>query len=104
MRERSFEMISEQTAIHSATSAFPAHQFDHTYGVVDVDAARSEERRKCRPVFAPRVKAAAIALLGTVASWGNPRFFERERRDPTFQRLGPGLGRESDSFWPLSQW
>ena len=35
---------------------------------------------------------------------GNPAFFEFERRGANRNRLGPGLSRESDSFWPLSEW
>jgi hypothetical protein len=36
--------------------------------------------------------------------WSTPAFFEFERGGPVHQRLGPGLSRESDSFWPISEW
>jgi hypothetical protein len=36
--------------------------------------------------------------------WGTPSFFDLERPGPGQRRLGPGLSRESDSFWPLSEW
>jgi hypothetical protein len=36
--------------------------------------------------------------------WGTPAFIEFEHKGPVHQRLGPGLSRESDSFWPISEW
>ena len=36
--------------------------------------------------------------------WSTPAFFELEHKGPVHQRLGPGLSRESDSFWPISEW
>lgn len=50
--------------------------------------------------------------IGSVASsvrrprvfWGTPAFFEFEHRGPVHERLGPGLSRASDSFWPISEW
>jgi hypothetical protein len=99
-------MIAEQTAIHNLTNALPACSFDEVdvYGVADINSTRSEERRKWQRVFADRAKAVTIALIGALATCGSPSFCELERRSPTVLRLGPGLSRESDSFWPLSEW
>jgi hypothetical protein len=47
-----------------------------------------------------RIAIAPGSLLRALARWGNPGFFELERRGPVQTRLGPGLSRESDSFWP----
>jgi hypothetical protein len=98
-------MIAEQTAMHNPTSALPACPFDagDVAGVVDVNGSRAEERRHWRQVFADKAKAVTVTVLGALAAWGSPSFFELERRGPTVQRLGPGLSRESDSFWPLSE-
>jgi hypothetical protein len=46
----------------------------------------------------------AGSLLRALVRWANPGFFELERRGPVSTRLGPGLSRECDSFWPLSEW
>jgi hypothetical protein len=45
-----------------------------------------------------------IALWRALAAWGNPSFFELERRTCEHRRLGPGVSRVSDSFWPISEW
>jgi hypothetical protein len=46
----------------------------------------------------------AIALWRALAASGSPSFFEFERRAPEHRRLGPGVSRLSDSFWPLTEW
>jgi hypothetical protein len=40
-------------------------------------------------------------LLRALAAHGNPSFFEFERRGAIHHRLGPGVQRVSDSFWPM---
>jgi hypothetical protein len=97
-------MISEQSAIQTPTRALPAPPFDNVRDFDDGNGARSDERPKWRRVFIDKARAAMRALIGTVASLGNPSFFAHERRGPTLKRLGPGLSRESDAFWPLSEW
>jgi len=50
-----------------------------------------------------RVPTVMLSLLGALASYGNPSFFEFERQEPAYQRLGGGVSRVSDSFWPVSE-
>ena len=86
------------------TQAFnPDHHvrraFEAGFGAADPFVAQSVARR-CVRIIAE----GAGSLLSALARWGNPGFFEFERRGPIQTRLGPGLSRESDSFWPLSEW
>jgi hypothetical protein len=46
----------------------------------------------------------AVSVLRARVFWGTPAFFQFERMGPVHQRLGPGLSRESDSFWVVSEW
>jgi hypothetical protein len=71
---------------------------------VEVTSIRPTGWRKRLRIFAAQTKAVTIALPGALASSVRPAFFEHERRGPTHQRLGPGLSRESDCFWPVSEW
>jgi hypothetical protein len=52
----------------------------------------------------PWIISMAIVLWRALAAWGNPSFFELERRAPEHRRLGPGVNRVADSFWPLTDW
>ena len=92
-------MISEQTATHVLTRPFA-----ETVTVIAVTDARSTGWQAPLQVVVAHTKALTISVLGALASCGNPSFFQLERRGPTHERLGPGLSRESDSFWPLSNW
>jgi hypothetical protein len=93
-------MISKQIPTH------PLHgyPFADASTVVDVTGTRSTRWRKPLDVVAAQAKTVIVALLGAVASGVSPSYFDLARRGPTTQRLGPGLSRESDSFWPLSEW
>jgi hypothetical protein len=53
---------------------------------------------------AHQIRIATVAVLHALAAYGSPSFFELERRGPEYRRLGPGLSRVSDSFWPLTDW
>jgi hypothetical protein len=97
-------MISEQTATSTPTRALPVRPVADMALAVEVTSIRSTGWRTRLRVFAEQTKAVTIALLGALASSVRPSFFELERRGPTHQRLGPGLSRESDCFWPLSEW
>jgi hypothetical protein len=46
----------------------------------------------------------SISMLRARVFWGTPSFFQFERQGPVQQRLGPGLTRESGSFWTISRW
>src|SRR5215472_12849255 len=50
----------------------------------------------------PRRTGASLLRLRVV--WGTPAFFRFERRGPFQRRLGPGLWKDPDSFWPVSEW
>jgi hypothetical protein len=45
-----------------------------------------------------------VTILARLASSGNPSYFQFERKGPVHTRLGPGVTRVSDSFWPLMDW
>jgi hypothetical protein len=38
------------------------------------------------------------------AAYGSPSYFQFERKAPVHTRLGAGVTRVSDSFWPLADW
>jgi hypothetical protein len=97
-------MISEQTATHTPTRALRVQPFAETSITTDVTDTRSTGWRERLQVVAAQARTVTIALLGALASSARPSYFELERRGPTQRRLGPGLSRESDSFWPLSEW
>jgi hypothetical protein len=97
-------MISEQTATHTPTSALRVHSFAEASDVVELTTTRSTAWRDGLNVLTTHARTVANALLGAVALGVSPSYFELERRGPTQARLGPGLSRESDSFWPLSEW
>ncbi len=91
-------MISEQTAMDARTLV-PVS----TDGVGST-TTRSDALRKHVGIVASRVLTMTTALLRALAVYGNPPYFQLERSGPVQQRLGPGVSRESDSFWPISQW
>jgi hypothetical protein len=97
-------MISEQTATRTPTSALRAHPFTQTSDLVEPTTTPSTGWRDRLQVLAAQVRTVASALLGAVALGVSPSYFELERHGPIQTRLGPGLSRESDSFWPLSEW
>ena len=55
-------------------------------------------------VVANAAASTSISVPRVRTLWGTPAFFQFERRGPAHQRLGPGLSRESDSFWAVSEW
>jgi hypothetical protein len=85
-------MISDQTAMHARTLA-PVS----TDGVA-FTSTRSTAVRKQVCIVASRTLTMTIALLRALAAYGNPPYFQLERRGPVQQRLAPGVSRESDSF------
>jgi hypothetical protein len=97
-------MISEQTAAHTPSQALSLHPFADTTAVADASDVQTTGWRERLQVVARHASTLTIALLGLLASGVRPSYFELERRGPTRERLGPGLSRESDSFWPLSEW
>ncbi len=92
-------MISEQTATHALTRPFAK-----TGAVIAITDSRSTGWQARLQGVVAHTKRLPITVLGALAAYGNPSFFQFERRGPTVQRLGAGLTRESDSFWPLSDW
>jgi hypothetical protein len=96
-------MISEQTATHTPPSALRVHPFAETSVAVGLSKTRSTRWRDRLQVLAAQTRTVTIAVLGAVAAGTSPSYFDIER-GPTQTRLGPGLSRESDSFWPLSEW
>ena len=80
-------MISERTSLHSPTLRVRTSTCVHSIHVV-----------------AERVQTVLLSLFGACALYGNPSFFEVERQGPVRHRLGPGVSRVSDLFWPVSEW
>jgi hypothetical protein len=97
-------MISEHTAIHTPTDRLtigapgvrPSAALDDAVECPDIRSAGSRTR--------PWIISLTIALWHALAACGSPSFFELERRAPEHRRLGPGVSRVSDSFWPLTDW
>ena len=97
-------MIPEQTAARTLSRLLNMHPFIETSVVVDVTDTRSTGWPERLQVVVRHASTLTISVLGALASSVRPSYFELERRGPTHQRLGPGLSRESDSLWPLSEW
>jgi len=97
-------MISEHTATHTPRHGLAIHgpkvrpsaAFDNAVECAGIRSKDSRTRLWTSSV--------TIALWHALTEWCKPSFFELERRAPEHRRLGPGLSRESDSFWPLSEW
>jgi hypothetical protein len=90
-----------------STTTRTANSSETTHSVappIDLDHPRSAiwRIRICRVRAWTRNNA--VALLRTFGHFGNPGFFEFERRRSAPTRLGPGISREPDSFWPLVDW
>ena len=91
-------MMSEQTASHARTLtpvSAPGVAFTRT---------RSAALAKQVGIVASQALTITTGLLRALAGYGNPPYLELERRGPVQQRLGRGVIRESDTFWPISQW
>jgi len=58
---------------------------------------------RVRPVVNGVVRAVTGAV-SALAYVGNPGYFELERKVSVQTKVGPGISRLSDSFWPLSEW
>jgi hypothetical protein len=97
-------MISEQTAAHTSRQALPLHAFGSTAISAEVTDVQTTAWRKRLQTVARHASTLTMALLGALSSSVHPSYFDLEQLGPTHQRLGPGLSRESDSFWPLSEW
>jgi hypothetical protein len=97
-------MISEQTAAHSASQALRVYPLSDTTVAGDLTNVQTTSWRQRVQGVAEHAATLTMALLGSLASGVRPSYFELEQRGPTHDRLGPGLSRESDSFWPLSEW
>jgi hypothetical protein len=95
-------MISELTAAHTSTRA--SHFRPFAGAVADFTGVRTSDWLKRFQVVAKHASTLVMALLSSLSSGVRPSYFELEQRGPTHHRLGPGLSRESDSFWPLSEW
>jgi hypothetical protein len=92
------EPVALQTPTHSSiapTTCAPA---------IDAAPATGTPATAWRKRLSGAVAHTMIGLLRALAMSGNPPYFELERRGPVEQRLGPGLSRVSDSFWPISEW
>jgi len=98
-------MISEQTAAHTPTSALRVQPFAESSDAVELTTTHSAEfRYRLHVLAAQAARVVTKALPGAIASGVSPSYFDLERYGPSQTRLGPGLSRESDSFWPLSEW
>ena len=97
-------MISEHTAIHTPTHRSTSRSPDVQPAVAVDDAVECPGIRSTSSRMRRWIISLAIALWRALAAWGNPSFFELERRGPEHRRLGPGVSRVSDSFWPLTDW
>jgi hypothetical protein len=72
-------MISEQTAIHTPTRALRVRPFADMALAVEVTGNRPTGWRRRLQVVAQQARTLLITVLGVLAAWGNPSFFERER-------------------------
>ena len=92
-------MISEHAAIHTPVRAPGVRPSATLHDAVECPGIQSAGSR----VRSWSISM-AIALWRALAASGSPSFFEFERRAPEHRRLGPGVSRLSDSFWPLTEW
>jgi len=65
---------------------------------------RSRWWQQCIRLISHSLWRTAASLLRFRLLWGTPSFSQFERRSPVERRLGPGLSRDLDSFWPVSEW
>jgi hypothetical protein len=64
---------------------------------------RSPWWQQCVQLIARSPRRAGAALL-RFRVWGTPALFQFERQGPVQRQLGPGLSRDSDAFWAVSEW
>jgi hypothetical protein len=72
--------------------------------VAEGSRARLAWWQHCGQLIGGSLRRMGASLLHLGVLWGTPSFFEFERRAPVQRRLGPGLSRDPDSFWPVSEW
>jgi hypothetical protein len=96
-------MISEHTAVHTPTHGLTIRRPVVWTSALD-DAVEYPVIRSTGSRTRPSIISMATALWRALAACGSPSFFELERRAPVHRRLGPGVSRVSDSFWPLTDW
>jgi hypothetical protein len=98
-------MIAEQTAMQNPTpSAMTPATFISVSPAGTCTASPSPAWRTRVQGVANRAQTLMISVLAALAASSSPTYFDLERQGPVEHRLGPGLSRESDSFWPLSNW
>jgi hypothetical protein len=72
--------------------------------VLEDSRARKHWWQQCIQLIGQSPRRTGAALLRFRVVWGTPSLFQFERRGPVQRRLGPGLSRDSDAFWPVSEW
>jgi hypothetical protein len=97
-------MISEQSPTQTLNGAVHVQAIAEAGAVINVASTRFTVWQARLQVVAAQARAVGIAVLETLAARETTWDVESERRGPIHQRLGPGLRRESDSFWALSEW
>jgi hypothetical protein len=97
-------MIYEHATIHTPSPRLTVRASGVRSLVALGDAVECPGIQSTRSRTRPWIISMTIALWRALAAWGNPSFFEFERRTPEHRRLGPGVSRVSDSFWPLTDW
>jgi hypothetical protein len=73
-------MISEQTAMHTPTSASPVRPFAELAVAVEVTGIRPTGWPRRLRVAAEQARTLTNTVLSALASWRNPSFFEPEHR------------------------
>jgi hypothetical protein len=97
-------MISELTAVQTQTHRLTIPKPGVRPSAAVDDAVECPRIRSTVSRSRGWIVSMTITLWRALAAWGNPPFFELERRAPEHRRLGPGVSRLSDSFWPLTEW
>jgi hypothetical protein len=97
-------MISEHATIHTSSPSLRVRASGARPSADLGDAVECPDIQSTGSRMWPWSISMAIALWRALAAWGNPSYFELERRAPEHRRLGPGVSRVSDSFWPLTDW
>jgi hypothetical protein len=98
-------MIAGQIALQNPTpSTFTPATFPTVSSAVECTASHSTAWRTRLQVIASHAQALSISVLAALAASSSPTYFDLAHQGPVEHLLGPGLSRESDSFWPLSHW
>jgi hypothetical protein len=98
-------MIAEQFALQNPTPrAIAPATFSSVSPAVEGTATQSRGWSAPLQGIAKRAQTVTISMLAALAASSAPTYFDVGRQRPVEQRLGPGLSRELDSFWPLSHW